>query len=81
VWISRAVAIMGNVDEPVYDWRFDTLGEMADVVLRGLVVVKLALRGVQDLIRFDSQLLLHSWATWMSPCMTGDLTLLGKWRM
>ncbi|EKV15637.1 TqaF [Penicillium digitatum] len=32
VWISRAVAIMGNVDEPVYDWRFDTLGEMADVV-------------------------------------------------
>ncbi|PWY73045.1 2-haloalkanoic acid dehalogenase [Aspergillus heteromorphus CBS 117.55] len=32
VWIVRPGAIMGNVAEAVFDWRFDTLGEMADAV-------------------------------------------------
>ncbi|KAJ5551720.1 hypothetical protein N7461_006418 [Penicillium sp. DV-2018c] len=32
VWIERAGASMGNVDEPIFDWRFGTLGEMADAV-------------------------------------------------
>lgn len=32
VWITRSGAVMGNVDEAVYDWRFDTLGDMADAV-------------------------------------------------
>jgi 2-haloalkanoic acid dehalogenase type II len=32
VWIARSGAVIGNVDEAVYDWRFDTLGEMADAV-------------------------------------------------
>ncbi|KAJ6780145.1 hypothetical protein PWT90_01961 [Aphanocladium album] len=31
-WIVRPGAIMGNRDEEVYDWKFDTLGEMADAV-------------------------------------------------
>ncbi|KAJ5133212.1 hypothetical protein N7448_001759 [Penicillium atrosanguineum] len=35
VWIARSRAIMGNVDEPMYDWRFDTLGRMADAVDAG----------------------------------------------
>ncbi|RJE21457.1 dehalogenase [Aspergillus sclerotialis] len=32
VWIVRPGAIMGNVKDTVYDWRFDTLGEMADAL-------------------------------------------------
>ncbi|KAJ9220713.1 hypothetical protein DTO027B5_2240 [Paecilomyces variotii] len=32
VWIVRPGAIMGNVGEEIYDWRFDTLGDMADAV-------------------------------------------------
>lgn len=31
-WIVRPGAIMGNVKDTVYDWRFDTLGEMADAL-------------------------------------------------
>ncbi|KAK5796123.1 hypothetical protein VI817_005408 [Penicillium citrinum] len=30
VWIERPGATMGNRDEPIFDWRFATLGEMAD---------------------------------------------------
>ncbi|KAL4869848.1 hypothetical protein BDV12DRAFT_166960 [Aspergillus spectabilis] len=32
VWIKRAGAAMGNVEEAIYDWKFDTLGEMAEAV-------------------------------------------------
>ncbi|KAL2867345.1 putative haloalkanoic acid dehalogenase [Aspergillus lucknowensis] len=34
VWIVRPGAAMGNVDpaEEIYDWKFDTLGEMADAL-------------------------------------------------
>lgn len=31
-WISRPGAIMGNRENAIYDWKFDTLGEMADAV-------------------------------------------------
>ncbi|ATY63404.1 haloalkanoic acid [Cordyceps militaris] len=31
-WITRPGAVMGNRDRQVYDWRFDTLGDMADAV-------------------------------------------------
>lgn len=31
-WIVRPGAVMGNVGREVYDWRFDTLGEMAEAV-------------------------------------------------
>ncbi|KAI0010467.1 haloacid dehalogenase [Xylariaceae sp. FL0662B] len=31
-WIARAGAVFGNMEEPVYDWKFDTLGKMADAV-------------------------------------------------
>ncbi|SPO07226.1 probable hydrolase (HAD superfamily) [Cephalotrichum gorgonifer] len=31
-WIVRAGAVMGNQDDEVYDWKFDTLGDMADAV-------------------------------------------------
>jgi 2-haloalkanoic acid dehalogenase type II len=31
-WIFRPGAIMGNRDDPVYDWKFDTLADMADAV-------------------------------------------------
>jgi 2-haloalkanoic acid dehalogenase type II len=31
-WIARYGATYGNVEEPVYDWKFSTLGEMADAV-------------------------------------------------
>ncbi|PYI06977.1 2-haloalkanoic acid dehalogenase [Aspergillus sclerotiicarbonarius CBS 121057] len=34
VWIERPGATMGNLAENLYDWRFDTLGEMADAVER-----------------------------------------------
>ncbi|KAB8236203.1 putative haloalkanoic acid dehalogenase [Aspergillus alliaceus] len=36
VWIERPGAFMGNLKDTVYDWRFDTLGDMADVVEREL---------------------------------------------
>ncbi|KAF2269973.1 haloacid dehalogenase [Lojkania enalia] len=32
VWISRYGSLMGNEQEEVFDWRFATLGEMADAV-------------------------------------------------
>jgi 2-haloalkanoic acid dehalogenase type II len=36
VWIERPGATMGNtVGEPIFDWRFDTLGDMADALERG----------------------------------------------
>ncbi|PKS11163.1 hypothetical protein jhhlp_002924 [Lomentospora prolificans] len=31
-WIVRPGAIMGNRSDTVYDWKFNTLGEMADAV-------------------------------------------------
>ncbi|KAI1077830.1 haloacid dehalogenase [Whalleya microplaca] len=31
-WIVRPGAVMGNREEEVWDWRFDTLGDMADAV-------------------------------------------------
>ncbi|KAI9039839.1 Haloacid dehalogenase/epoxide hydrolase [Aspergillus affinis] len=35
-WIVRPGSIMGNMDEYVYDWRFNTLGDMADALEKGL---------------------------------------------
>ncbi|KAF2686319.1 HAD-like protein [Lentithecium fluviatile CBS 122367] len=35
-WIYRPGAIMGNRDDPVYNWKFDTLAEMADAVEKEL---------------------------------------------
>ncbi|KAL2826187.1 hypothetical protein BJY01DRAFT_241408 [Aspergillus pseudoustus] len=35
-WIVRQGSIMGNLDEHVYDWRFDTLGDMANAFERGV---------------------------------------------
>ncbi|KAI1397894.1 HAD-like protein [Hypoxylon fuscum] len=32
VWIVRPGKIMGNREEEIYDWRFDTLGDMADAL-------------------------------------------------
>ncbi|QKX54572.1 uncharacterized protein TRUGW13939_01659 [Talaromyces rugulosus] len=32
VWIERPGAAMGNLEETVYDWKFDTLGDMADAL-------------------------------------------------
>jgi 2-haloalkanoic acid dehalogenase type II len=32
VWIERPGATMGNRNDPIFDWRFATLGEMADVL-------------------------------------------------
>ncbi|KAJ5161759.1 Haloacid dehalogenase type II [Penicillium capsulatum] len=34
VWIERPGATMGNRDDPIFDWRFGTLGEMANAVER-----------------------------------------------
>ena len=31
-WIARSGAFMGNASDEIYDWKFDTLGEMADAV-------------------------------------------------
>ncbi|GAD96466.1 haloalkanoic acid dehalogenase [Paecilomyces variotii No. 5] len=31
-WIVRPGAIMGNLGEEIYDWKFNTLGEMADAL-------------------------------------------------
>ncbi|KAH7150541.1 HAD-like domain-containing protein [Dactylonectria estremocensis] len=35
-WIERPGAIMGNTEDPVYDWKFDTLGDMADALEKEL---------------------------------------------
>jgi 2-haloalkanoic acid dehalogenase type II len=35
-WIYRPGAIMGNRDDPVYTWKFDTLADMADAVEKEL---------------------------------------------
>lgn len=35
-WIERPGALMGNLEDTVYDWKFDTLGDMADAVEREL---------------------------------------------
>jgi 2-haloalkanoic acid dehalogenase type II len=35
-WIVRPGAIMGNREEEVYDWKFDSLGDMADALEREL---------------------------------------------
>jgi len=35
-WIERPGAIMGNRENPVYDWRFATLGDMADALEKEL---------------------------------------------
>ncbi|KAL5333538.1 HAD-like domain-containing protein [Aspergillus crustosus] len=32
VWIVRPGATMGNLQENIFDWKFDTLGEMAEAV-------------------------------------------------
>ena len=32
VWIERPGATMGNLSENIYDWRFNTLGDMADAL-------------------------------------------------
>ncbi|KAH7134418.1 HAD-like domain-containing protein [Dactylonectria macrodidyma] len=31
-WIERPGAIMGNTEDPVFDWKFDTLKDMADAL-------------------------------------------------
>ena len=36
VWIVRPGAVMGNREGEIWDWKFDTLGEMADAVEREL---------------------------------------------
>jgi FMN phosphatase YigB (HAD superfamily) len=35
VWIVRPGAIMGNTKDTIYDWKFDTLGDMAHAVESG----------------------------------------------
>ncbi|CRG86892.1 hypothetical protein PISL3812_03905 [Talaromyces islandicus] len=35
VWIVRPGSTMGNLSETIYDWRFDTLGQMADALEEG----------------------------------------------
>ncbi|CAG7561091.1 unnamed protein product [Fusarium equiseti] len=35
-WIERPGAIMGNRENPVYDWKFATLGDMADALEKEL---------------------------------------------
>ncbi|KAE8309671.1 HAD-like domain-containing protein [Aspergillus transmontanensis] len=37
-WIERPGALMGNLEDTVYDWKFDTLGDMADAVERELLI-------------------------------------------
>jgi FMN phosphatase YigB (HAD superfamily) len=31
-WVFRPGALVGNRDDPVYNWRFDKLADMADAV-------------------------------------------------
>lgn len=35
-WIERPGALMGNREGPVYNWKFDTLGDMADALEKEL---------------------------------------------
>ncbi|KAI8720332.1 hypothetical protein NCS52_00478300 [Fusarium sp. LHS14.1] len=35
-WIERPGAVMGNRASPVYNWKFDTLGDMADALEKEL---------------------------------------------
>lgn len=35
-WIDRPGATMGHINDPVWNWKFDTLGEMADAVEKEL---------------------------------------------
>jgi 2-haloalkanoic acid dehalogenase type II len=35
-WIYRSSTFLGNRDDPVYNWKFDTLAEMADAVEKEL---------------------------------------------
>ncbi|KAF2714588.1 alpha/beta-hydrolase [Pleomassaria siparia CBS 279.74] len=42
-WIYRPGAIMGNRDDPVYNWKFDTLADMADAVEKELGSPRLGL--------------------------------------
>ncbi|KAI7765831.1 hypothetical protein LZL87_000944 [Fusarium oxysporum] len=35
-WIERPGASMGNTEDPVYDWKFATLGDMADALEKEL---------------------------------------------
>jgi FMN phosphatase YigB (HAD superfamily) len=35
-WIYRPGATMGNRDDPVWNWKFDTLADMADAVEKEL---------------------------------------------
>lgn len=39
-WIYRPGAIMGNREDPVWDWKFDTLADMADAVEKELAGAK-----------------------------------------
>jgi 2-haloalkanoic acid dehalogenase type II len=36
VWIVRPGALMGNTDKEMFDWKFDTLGDMAEAVEKEL---------------------------------------------
>jgi len=35
-WIERPGSLMGNRDYPIYDWKFSTLGDMADALEKDL---------------------------------------------
>jgi hypothetical protein len=37
-WIYRPGAVMGNRNDPVYTWKFDTLADMANAVDKELAV-------------------------------------------
>ncbi|KAF2634439.1 HAD-like protein [Massarina eburnea CBS 473.64] len=39
-WIFRPDSIKGDRDDPVYDWKFDTLAEMADAVEKEMAAEK-----------------------------------------
>lgn len=59
VWIERHGTI-GKQEEEVYDWRFSTLGDMADAVEKGWIGVgevevkigPVMRRGVKDILRW-----------------------------
>ncbi|KAL6914280.1 hypothetical protein ACHAPO_010970 [Fusarium lateritium] len=38
-WIERPGALMGNRDYPIYDWKFATLGDMADALEKELASI------------------------------------------
>lgn len=39
-WIYRPGAIMGNREDPCWNWKFDTLAEMADAVEKEIAETK-----------------------------------------